>query len=162
MESAFPDGRPGYWLQFLREALTMRSGAHFPQRSPVDSQVGSRIRLRRMILGMSQERLGGAIGVTFQQVQKYERGVSRVSAGRLHSLADALDVPVSYFFDEAVLVTGDGASERSKQAVGQDMPEAMSRETLELLRAYYGISDPEIRQRFLGLAKAVAKACAGK
>jgi len=135
----------------------MGSVTRFRRRSSVDSRVGARIRLRRMIVGMSQERLGEAVGVTFQQVQKYERGVSRVSAGRLYSLAEALGVPVSYFFDEAVLVAGGGPSERAEAA---EMPHSMSRETLELLRAYYGITDLEIRHRLFELAKAIARACA--
>jgi len=138
----------------------MGSVIRFRQRSSVDSRVGARIRLRRMIVGMSQERLGEAVGVTFQQVQKYERGASRVSAGRLYRLAEALGVPVSYFFDEAALVAGDGTSEPSERATSCEMHKSISRETLELLRAYYGISDPELRHRFFELAKAIARACA--
>lgn len=67
--------------------------------SPVDVHVGSRIRLRRMMQGMSQERLGEALGITFQQIQKYEKGINRVGASRLHQMADALAVPVSFFFE---------------------------------------------------------------
>ena len=72
---------------------------------PVDVHVGSRVRLRRTMLGMSQEKLGHAIGVTFQQVQKYERGANRVGASRLHEISRILDVPVSYFFDEMSAAT---------------------------------------------------------
>ena len=68
--------------------------------SPIDIHVGSRIRLRRTLLGMSQERLGEALGLTFQQVQKYERGVNRVGASRLFDLSRVLDVPISFFFDD--------------------------------------------------------------
>src|SRR5690348_14474320 len=68
--------------------------------SPIDVHVGSRIRLRRTLLGMSQERLGEALGLTFQQVQKYERGVNRVGASRLFDLSRVLDVPISFFFDD--------------------------------------------------------------
>jgi transcriptional regulator with XRE-family HTH domain len=138
----------------------MLGGARIQRRSSVDSQVGSRIRLRRMMLGMSQEQLGEAVGVTFQQVQKYERGASRVSAGRLHSLAMALGVPVSYFFEDAGLATGDGASGPSERAAAYEKHESNSRETLELLRAYYGIPDPQIRHRLFELTKAIARACA--
>ena len=67
--------------------------------SPIDVHVGSRVRLRRNMLGLSQEKLGGAIGLTFQQVQKYERGANRIGASRLHDLSQVLDVPVSFFFD---------------------------------------------------------------
>ncbi len=137
----------------------MRSGALSQRRSSVDVHVGSRIRMRRMILGMSQERLGEAIGVTFQQVQKYERGASRVSAGRLHSLAGALGVPVSYFFEGAAVAGGDGASEPGKRPAACETPQSMSRETLELLRAYYRIPYPAIRRHLFELTKAIAKAC---
>src|SRR5262252_8632904 len=68
--------------------------------SPIDVHVGSRVRLRRTLLGMSQERLGEALGLTFQQVQKYERGVNRVGASRLFDLSRVLDVPISFFFDD--------------------------------------------------------------
>ncbi len=68
--------------------------------SPIDIHVGSRVRLRRTLLGMSQERLGDALGLTFQQVQKYERGVNRVGASRLFDISRVLDVPISYFFDD--------------------------------------------------------------
>src|ERR1700719_3453420 len=68
--------------------------------SPIDVHVGSRIRLRRTLLGMSQERLGDALGLTFQQVQKYERGMNRVGASRLFDLSRVLDVPISFFFDD--------------------------------------------------------------
>src|SRR3982074_632911 len=68
--------------------------------NPVDVHVGSRVRLRRTLLGMSQEKLGEAIGLTFQQVQKYERGAHRTGASRLHELSRVLDVPVGFFFDD--------------------------------------------------------------
>src|ERR1700722_3677384 len=68
--------------------------------NPIDVHVGSRVRLRRTLLGMSQEKLGNAIGLTFQQVQKYERGANRIGASRLYDLSHVLDVPVSYFFEE--------------------------------------------------------------
>src|SRR5215207_2583556 len=68
--------------------------------NPIDVQVGSRVRLRRNMLGLSQEKLGEAIGLTFQQVQKYERGANRIGASRLHQLSQVLDVPVSFFFDD--------------------------------------------------------------
>src|SRR5277367_5561364 len=86
-------------LRFMAE-----ENAERPEResrpSPIDIHVGSRIRLRRTLLGMSQERLGDALGLTFQQVQKYERGVNRVGASRLFDISRVLDVPISYFFDD--------------------------------------------------------------
>ena len=82
--------------------------------NPVDVHVGSRVRLRRTMLGMSQEKLGEAIGLTFQQVQKYERGANRIGASRLHDLSCVLDVPVAYFFEEY----GDGAGSAGADAIG--------------------------------------------
>ena len=121
----------------------------------VDMHVGSRVRLRRTLLGMSQERLADALGLTFQQVQKYERGANRIGAGRLFELSRALDVPVSYFFDEVeggVRGPAGGLAE-DPSAYGED---PMSRrETLLLVRAYYGIADPAVRRRLLDLMKAL-------
>ena len=104
---------------------------------PIDVHVGSRIRLRRTLLGMSQVRLGEALGLTFQQVQKYETGVNRVSASRLFDLSRVLEVPVGFFFD--------------------DVPDVVlsRRETLELVAAYYRILDPAVRQRVLDLIKSL-------
>jgi transcriptional regulator with XRE-family HTH domain len=132
--------------------------------SPIDVHVGSRIRLRRTLLGMSQERLGEALGLTFQQVQKYERGVNRVGASRLFDLSRVLDVPISFFFDDMPdSVTGSyGSSPAGRRtagfAEGQEGfgDDTLSRrETLELVRAYYRISDPAIRKRVFDLIKSM-------
>ena len=80
--------------------------------NPVDAHVGSRVRLRRMLLGMSQERLGESMGLTFQQVQKYEKGVNRIGASRLFQISKILDVPVQFFFEEAPHIGGDGTAVR--------------------------------------------------
>jgi transcriptional regulator with XRE-family HTH domain len=77
--------------------------------SPIDTHVGSRVRLRRTLLGMSQEKLGEALGLTFQQVQKYERGVNRIGASRLFDLSRVLDVPIGFFFDDMPGANGPGA-----------------------------------------------------
>ncbi len=131
--------------------------------SPIDVHVGSRIRLRRTLLGMSQERLGEALGLTFQQVQKYERGVNRVGASRLFDLSRVLDVPISFFFDdmpESVASTHGGPS--SRRAAGfSDTQDSFAddalnrRETLELVRAYYRITDPAVRKRVFDLIKSM-------
>jgi transcriptional regulator with XRE-family HTH domain len=132
--------------------------------SPIDVHVGSRIRLRRTLLGMSQERLGEALGLTFQQVQKYERGVNRVGASRLFDLSRVLDVPISFFFDdlpEAVSPSAPGAARRppmgfadTQDGFGGD--DTLSRrETLELVRAYYRITDPAVRKRVFELIKSM-------
>ena len=128
--------------------------------SPVDVHVGSRVRLRRTLLGMSQEKLGTAIGLTFQQVQKYERGANRIGASRLFDLSRVLDVPVSFFFEEMPSSAG---GERHHAATAADSrsdpsePDPMAkRETLELVRAYYRIPDAHLRRRLFDLAKALA------
>ena len=132
--------------------------------NPVDIHVGARVRLRRTLMGMSQEKLGDALGLTFQQVQKYERGANRIGASRLFDLSRVLDVPVSFFYDDM----SDAVRDQSPQAVahgGAGLREEAAtfaidplsrRETLELVRAYYSISDPNIRKRVHDLAKALA------
>lgn len=134
--------------------------------NPVDIHVGSRVRLRRMLMGMSQEKLGDAIGLTFQQVQKYERGANRIGASRLYDLTRVLDVPVSFFFDDLnTEATGAVRSETTRPAAdpaAHPEPDPMiRRETLELVRAYYRIPDPQIRRRLFDLTKAIANASAG-
>ena len=130
--------------------------------NPIDVHVGSRVRLRRTLLGMSQEKLGEAIGLTFQQVQKYERGANRVGASRLFELSRVLDVPVAYFFDE---MGADTAAKGHAHAFGVAEAESepyeadpmTKRETLELVRAYYKITDPKIRRRLFDMTKALAR-----
>ncbi len=124
---------------------------------PVDVHVGSRIRMRRTLLGFSQEKLGDALALTFQQVQKYERGANRVGSSRLYEISRILDVPVSFFFDEMsgdVSAAGAVSSPEAAELPQQD-PLA-KRETLELVRAYYRISDPRIRKRIFELIKSIA------
>jgi transcriptional regulator with XRE-family HTH domain len=132
--------------------------------NPIDVHVGSRVRLRRTLLGMSQEKLGEAIGLTFQQVQKYERGANRIGASRLYDLSRVLDVPVSFFFDDMKPETAEGGRQESSSAIeptiGHYEPDpTMRRETLELVRAYYRIPDAQIRRRLFDLTKAIANAC---
>jgi transcriptional regulator with XRE-family HTH domain len=131
--------------------------------SPIDVHVGGRVRLRRTLMGMSQERLGEALGLTFQQVQKYERGVNRIGASRLFDLARVLDVPIGFFFDDmpdGVGGTASGLPRRSAAgfADAQDSFEDDAlhrRETLELVRAYYRITDPAVRKRVFDLIKSL-------
>ena len=131
--------------------------------NPVDVHVGSRIRLRRTLLGLSQDKLGQALGLTFQQVQKYERGANRVGASRLFELSRILDVPVSFFYDDMPDSVA-GAFE-SPSGGSQDGPRASHeadslsrRETLELVRAYYRIANPKVRKRLFELTKSLGKA----
>ncbi len=126
--------------------------------NPIDVHVGSRVRLRRNMLGLSQEKLGEAIGLTFQQVQKYERGANRIGASRLHDLSRVLDVPVSFFFDDmdpvrAPAIAG-GFAEPPAEAFQSDP--LRRRETVELVNAYYRIGDPLVRRRLFDLAKVLA------
>jgi transcriptional regulator with XRE-family HTH domain len=106
-------------------------------------------------MGMSQEKLGNSVGLTFQQIQKYERGLNRIGSSRLHQFCKALDVPVSFFFDE---MPGDMGSQPSSASQAQQATydENMSRrETLELVRAYYRIDNCNTRKRIFELVKAV-------
>jgi len=130
--------------------------------NPIDVHVGARIRQRRTLLGMSQEKLGEAIGLTFQQVQKYERGANRVGSSRLFDLARVLDVPVSYFFEEMSAGTASKSPSRLR-GLAEPKPEPFEpdplakRETLELVRAYYRITDPAVRKRVFELTKALGR-----
>lgn len=127
--------------------------------NPTDVHVGARVRLRRTLLGMSQEKLGDAIGLTFQQVQKYERGANRVGASRLYDLSRVLDVPVAFFFEDmaSTVAVEPHPGGLAEPAEGYEADPMLKRETLELVRAYYKITDPHIRRRLFDLAKALAK-----
>src|SRR3954467_10378021 len=132
----------------LAQKLPRRNtrGSRDGKPNPVDIHVGSRGRLRRTLLGMSQEKLGEAIGLTFQQVQKYERGANRIGASRLFDLSRVLDVPVSFFFDD---MANEGAGGRGAFADTQDpfdRKELSKRETLELPRAFEKIKDEGVRK----------------
>ncbi len=128
---------------------------------PIDVHVGSRLRLRRTLLGMSQDKLGRALSLTFQQIQKYERGANRIGASRLYRLSQILDVPVAFFYDDMPQEVLDAAKNPPGFADGEQAPyehidEAAKRETLELVRAYYKISPADVRLRVFDLVKAVA------
>jgi transcriptional regulator with XRE-family HTH domain len=127
----------------------------------MDIHVGSRVRLRRTLCGLSQEKLGDAIGLTFQQVQKYERGANRISASRLFALSQVLDVPVSFFFDDVsdALAQGTPADAEDPRAAHDMSGDVMfKRETLELVRAYYRIVDEPTRRALYRLVMATANA----
>jgi transcriptional regulator with XRE-family HTH domain len=120
--------------------------------NPIDVHVGGRVRMRRLLLGMNQETLANALGLTFQQVQKYEGGANRVSASRLSAMAEILGVPISYFFgdlrpDDAEITPED-----------RQWREQLQRpETIEFIRLYYAIPDAKVRRQFLDMAKTVAE-----
>jgi transcriptional regulator with XRE-family HTH domain len=133
----------------------------------VDVHVGTRIRQRRSLLGMSQAKVGDAVGLTFQQIQKYERGANRIGSSRLYEFAKVLDVPVSYFFDEmpANALSGRPMSGRGRKGFGeagtpfeQEKDPLVKRETLELVRAYYKIREGRVRKRIFEMVKAVGAA----
>ncbi|WP_417452185.1 helix-turn-helix domain-containing protein [Kordiimonas sp.] len=119
---------------------------------PIDVHVGQRVRARRKMLGLSQTQLGTELGVTFQQVQKYERGTNRIGSSRLFRMSTTLDVPVAYFFEgaETKLPGYNAAGE------GVDGDAFERQETQELVEAYYRIADPRIRKKVLGLARLLA------
>ena len=125
---------------------------------PIDIHVGSRVRMRRTLLGMSQSKLGDALGLTFQQIQKYERGANRIGSSRVYKLSKILDVPISYFFDEMPIEVASGAAPavgEEQEAFQQD--NLAKRESLELVRSYYKIRDTKVRQRIFELVKVIGK-----
>ncbi len=129
---------------------------------PIDVHVGTRLRQRRTLLGMTQPNLGDALGVTFQQAQKYERGTNRISASRLFALSRLLDVPVEYFFDDmptAVAASSPAQGGGKAKKPPSNKPDPMTkRETLELVRAYHKITDPELRKRLFEMTKTLGAA----
>ena len=127
------------------------------QANPIDVQVGNRVRIRRMLIGMSQERLGDLLGLTFQQVQKYEKGANRIGAGRLFEVARILNVPIDFFYE--------GVENRLAGQPGMAEPESAppvmafvsSGEGLQLSLAFMKIKDPKVRKRVLDLVKSLAE-----
>ena len=121
----------------------------------VDVHIGGRLRQRRTTLGMSQKKLGEALGLTFQQVQKYERGANRICASRLHHISMILDVPINYFFDDICpsLAKKCGKSILTEERAGYHHDPLAKQETLELVRSYCRIRDLKVRRRLLALTK---------
>jgi transcriptional regulator with XRE-family HTH domain len=120
---------------------------------PLDAQIGARMRLRRISMKMNQESLADALGVTFQQVQKYENGKNRVSASRLQAVADVLDVPITYFFD------GSGSSKAGggNASTHDDVVKLLqTRDAIRMARAYSAITDARLRVGVLHLAESIA------
>jgi transcriptional regulator with XRE-family HTH domain len=120
--------------------------------NPIDAQVGNRVRIRRMLIGMSQEKLGDLLGLTFQQVQKYEKGINRIGAGRLFEISRILDVPVNFFYD-GVGASSDGQAETSAPV----MEFVSSSEGMQLSLAFMKIRDPKVRKRVLDLVKSLGE-----
>ena len=124
--------------------------------SPVDMYVGERVRQRRGLLGMTQAKLADALGLTFQQVQKYERGTNRIGSSRLYDLSRVLDVPIEYFFDD--MPADVAASPPAKKLPSYEPNPMIKRETLELVRAYYKIENVNARKRVYELIKVLGAA----
>ena len=123
--------------------------------NPIDKHVGSRVRMRRMMLEMSQERLGDALGLTFQQVQKYEKGTNRIGASRLQQISNILDVPVSFFFEGAPSVPGPtGAGAGVSTAYISEF--LATSDGLALTKAFMQIEDAKLRRRIVDLVQAIA------
>ncbi len=124
----------------------MADGQRHKRRKPaaIDVHVGDRLRQRRALLGLNQTALGEAVGLTYQQVQKYELGKDRIGAGRLYQFCNVLDVPVDYFF-EGLPETSEAAAQFEKEPVSAKHDPMTRRETVDLVRAFYRIKDPEVR-----------------
>ena len=124
--------------------------------NPIDVYVGSRVRLRRMLIGMSQEKLGEQLNLTFQQVQKYEKGSNRIGASRLFQIAQILGVPVQFFYDDMEVPSGTAAGFAESDSHDNVMDFVSTAEGVTLNRAYARISDPQLRRRVLDLVRALA------
>ena len=124
--------------------------------NPTDKHVGSRVRMRRMMLGMSQEKLGDALGLTFQQVQKYEKGTNRIGASRLQQISHILQVPVAFFFEGAPSMPGqsDGMGEAPSPAYVSDF--LATSDGLALTKAFMRIKDSKLRRRIVDLVEQIA------
>jgi transcriptional regulator with XRE-family HTH domain len=124
--------------------------------NPIDLHVGARIRLRRRMQGVSQEKLADALGLTFQQVQKYERGANRVSASKLYEIATALHSPISYFFDGLADPAGEERGDGRPSDEQTVHAFLMTAEGLELAKLFPGLTRGRVRRRFLDLMRALA------
>lgn len=124
--------------------------------NPVDKYVGSRVRMRRIMLGLSQEKLGDALGLTFQQIQKYEKGTNRIGASRLHQISDILQVPVSFLFEGGPTnhTSVDGLGEAPSPAYVSDF--LATSEGLALTRAFTKITDAKLRRSIVDLVEQIA------
>jgi transcriptional regulator with XRE-family HTH domain len=131
--------------------------ANKKQPNPIDIHVGSRVRLRRMMLSMSQEKLGESLGITFQQIQKYEKGTNRIGASRLQHIARVLSVPVAFFFEDAPGLPADaptGMGEQNQTSYVVDF--LSSSEGIQLNKAFVRIKDPKMRRRVIDLVRSMA------
>jgi len=127
--------------------------------NPIDIHVGSRVRMRRMMVGMSQEKLGEALGLTFQQIQKYEKGANRIGASRLHQIASALGVQIEFFYEGAPNPEGELAGGFAEDPNPPYMTDFLSTsDGLQLMRAFVRVRDSRVRKRIVDLVEALAEA----
>ncbi|TLP47195.1 MULTISPECIES: helix-turn-helix domain-containing protein [Cohaesibacter] len=124
--------------------------------NPIDIYVGSRVRLRRMMLSMSQEKLGEHLGITFQQIQKYEKGTNRIGASRLQHIATVLEVPVSFFFEDAPGSPQEAAGLAESKSENYVINFLSSSEGLQLNRAFVQIKEPKVRRKIVELVREIA------
>jgi len=130
--------------------------------NPVDVYIGGKVKARRLLLGLSQEELAKSIGLTFQQVQKYEKGVNRISVSRLVDICRSLKTPIDYFFEggppaaRAKSAPGKGFSDTQQEHIDSSTDIMMRRDVLELVRAYSKIRNPKLKKQILEMAKAMS------
>lgn len=157
--NSFPSTVCGPSKEALRNIMTAKKRKTKGTADSVDVHVGKRLQLRRSLLGLSQEKLGEAVGLTFQQIQKYEKGLNRISSGKLFQFSNILDVPVQYFFDALEGMNQNAnrglADNDQEEFIGNDVMQ--NRETVELVRTYYAIKDPELRKDAVRFMKSIAK-----
>lgn len=125
--------------------------------NPVDVYVGTRLKIRRLELGLSQNKIGEMTGITFQQVQKYEKGSNRIGSSRLYEFAKILKVPVSYFFEQYELTFGDNGVLSDNRASFDDKYNVSEKEILTLIKNFSAIKDPNVRKSIISLAKTLSK-----
>ena len=125
--------------------------------NPIDIHVGARVRLRRNMLGFSQEKLGESLGITFQQIQKYEKGTNRIGASRLQQLSEILKTPVSFFFEDIPNTSGNTAGGLSESESPNYVVDFLSSsEGLQLNKAFANIKDPKVRKKIIDLVRSLA------
>ncbi len=125
--------------------------------NPVDVYVGTRLKIRRLELGYSQNKIGEMTGITFQQVQKYEKGLNRIGSSRLYEFAKILKVPVSYFFEQYELTFGNNGILSDNKASFDDNKDISEKEILTLIKNFTAIKDPSIRKSIITLTKTLSK-----
>ncbi|MCP4393101.1 MAG: helix-turn-helix domain-containing protein [Alphaproteobacteria bacterium] len=144
----------------MKTAYALKKTPGIP--NPIDIHVGERVRLRRTLLGLSQEKLGQAIGLTFQQIQKYERGLNRIGASRLWSISKVLDVPVNFFFEEIkaedVLDCAKIKGFDADDLVSKCSDPMRSIKNMKLIRAFNRIADPNLANQMFDLIETMADA----